>query len=214
MDIKMGIGIRIQQQRLIRGLSQEAMGDMLGVSRQSVSKWELGQTFPDIDKVVLLSQLWGISTDELLLEKPPTLLQPSNHILNWGLYLIVKNFSLSINFYEKFLNRRATILGHNRFAQFRFNGNCILSIMNEAHLDGHDYSSTGDYKFVLNLWTIDLTKEYERVKNLNIGPFTEISSHHPSYHFFNLVDPDYNLIEITGEYYEGGILPSSNGKEQ
>jgi len=210
MDVKTSIGIRIQRQRLIRGLSQEALGDVLGISRQSVSKWELGQTMPDIDKVVLLSQLWGVSTDELLLDNPPTLLEPSDHMLNWGLYLIVKNFGLSIRFYEKLLNRRATILGINRFAQFRFNGNCILSIMNVAHLDGHRYSPSGDYKFVLNLQTTDLFKQYERIKDLNIGPFTEISHGLPNYYFFNLVDPDYNLIEITGEYYEGGILPTDS----
>jgi len=209
MDIKMGIGNRIQQQRLMRGLSQEALAGILGISRQSVSKWELGQALPDLDKIVQLSQLWAISTDELLLDKPLTLLEPSDHILNWGLYLIVKDFHLSVNFYEKLLNRRATILGPNRFSQFRFNGNCILSIMNEAHLGNHDYRNSGDYKFVLNLWTTDLSKEYERIKRLSIGPFTEISSRHPNYYFFNLVDPDYNLIEITGEYYEGGILSST-----
>ena len=208
MDIKIAIGTRILQQRLMRGLSQEALASILGISRQSVSKWELGQAMPDIDKIVLLSQLWGIATDELLLDKPPTLLEPSNHILNWGLCLIVKNFPLSIQFYELLLNRRATILGPNRFSQFRFNGNCILSIMNEAHLGDHDYRGSGDYKFILNLWTMNLSKEYKRIKSLDIGPFTEISRHHPNYYFFNLVDPDYNLIEITGEYYEAGILSS------
>jgi len=206
MEIKTSIGMSIQRQRLMRGLSQEALGDMLGISRQSVSKWELGQTMPDIDKIVQLSQLWGISTDELLLNQPQTLLEPSHHILNWGLYLVVKNFPLSIHFYEQLLSRKATILGINRFAQFRFNGNCILSIMNEAHLEGHNYEISGDYKFVLNLSTIDLSKEYVRIQNLNIGPFTEISNRNPHYYFFNLIDPDYNVIEICGEYYEDGIL--------
>lgn len=208
MNIKVNIGSRIAKFRLMRGLSQEALGELLGVSRQSVSKWELGQAMPDLEKIVLLSELWHISTDELLLDKPPALLEPSDHILNWGLYLIVKSVSLSIHFYEQLLGRRATILGAGRFAQFRFNGNCILSIMNEAHLKDHHCHPPGNHKFVLNLWTTDLSKEYERIKHLNIGPFTEISSHHPSYYFFNLVDPDYNLIEITGEYYESGILPT------
>jgi len=209
MDIKMSIGASIQRQRLLRGLSQEVLGDMLGISRQSVSKWELGQTMPDIDKMVQLSRLWGISTDELLLNKPQTLLEPSDHILNWGLYLVVKNFPLSIHFYEQLLSRKATILGINRFAQFRFNGNCILSIMNEAHLERHSSGISGanDYKFVLNLSTTDLSKEYKRIQDLNIGPFTEISCRNPHYYFFNLIDPDYNLIEICGEYYEDGILP-------
>jgi len=206
MDIKLEVGMRIQKQRLMRGLTQEALGELLGVSRQSVSKWELGTAMPDIDKVVLLAQIWEIATDDLLLEKSPELLKPSDHMLNWGLYLIVKDFRLSIRFYEQLLNRRATILGDGRFAQFRFNGNCILSIMSQNHLGRVGEGEIYPHKFALNFSTTDLTKEYERVKNLKIGPFTEISSHHPSYYYFNLVDPDHNLIEITGEYYEGGIL--------
>jgi len=206
MDIKAEIGKRIQTQRLLRGLTQEALGELLGISRQSVSKWELGTALPDLDKVVLLAQLWDISTDDLLLEKTPTLLVPSDHMLDWGLYLIVQDFRLSINFYEQLLNRRATILGDGRFAQFRFNGNCILSIMSQNHLGRTGKMEPLPHKFALNLWTIDLTKEHARISSLNIGPFTEISSTHPSYYYFNLVDPDYNLIEITGEYYEGGIL--------
>jgi len=70
MDVKMSIGIRIQRERIRRGLSQETLAEMLGVSRQSVSKWEIGQTMPDIDKIILLSQKWEMSTDDLLIEQP------------------------------------------------------------------------------------------------------------------------------------------------
>ena len=206
MDLKESVGLRIQKQRVIHGLSQESLADLLGISRQSVSKWELGQTMPDLDKIILLSELWGISTDELLLEQVPKLLEPSKHILDWGLYLIVKDFQLSVQFYEKLLNRKATILGINRFAQFRFNGNCILSIMSESHLGGRKKEVSKDSKFVLNLSTTDISKEYERIGKLKIGPYTEIEHRNPYYYFFNLIDPDYNLIEISGEYYEGGIL--------
>lgn len=206
MSNRIKIGLRIQRQRLIHGLSQEGLAEALGVSRQSVSKWELGQAMPDVEKIIQLTRLWDITTDELLLEKPQALLQPSTHILNWGMYLIVKDFRLSIAFYEKLLNRRATILGHNRFAQFRFNGNCILSIMQEGHLENYQAPPPGSHKFALNLWTTDLAQESARIEKLNIGPFTEITCHHPTYYYFSLLDPDYNLIEITGEYYESGIL--------
>jgi len=209
MDIKTSIGRRIQQQRIIRGLSQEALGELLGISRQSVSKWELGQTLPDIDKVVQLCELGGIATDELLRNTPPALLEPSEHILNWGLYLIVKDFALSVRFYEQLLGRKATILGTGRFAQFRFNGNCILSIMNKSHLYNPSDKPPDVHKFVLNLWTTDLSREFERIQTLQIGPYTDISCQYANYYYFNLVDPDYNLIEITGEYYESGILSPS-----
>ena len=210
MDGKMKIGLRIQQQRLLHGHSQEALANLLDVSRQSVSKWELGKALPDIDKIIQLSQLWNISCDELLLDQTPDLLEPSEHILNWGMYLVVKDIRKSIRFYEKLLHRRATVLGPGRFAQFRFNGNCILSILNEAHQREINLGKAKDYKFVLNLWTTDLSKEFHRIKKLNIGPFTDIASAHPSYYYFTLVDPDYNLIEITGEYHEAGILPSDS----
>lgn len=210
MDEKMKIGLRIQQQRLLHGQSQEALANLLNVSRQSVSKWELGKTLPDIEKIIQLCQLWEISCDELLLEQPPALLEPSEHILNWGFYLVVRDIRQSIRFYEKLLNRRATVLAAGRFAQFRFNGNCILSILNEAHQREMNLEKAKDYKFVLNLWTTDLSKEFQRIKKLNIGPFTDITQTHPNYHYFTLVDPDYNLIEITGEYYEAGILSSDS----
>ncbi len=48
-----------------RGLSQEELGNQLGVSRQTVSKWELGQTTPEMAKLIELSRLFDISIDEL-----------------------------------------------------------------------------------------------------------------------------------------------------
>ncbi|MCL2522583.1 MAG: helix-turn-helix domain-containing protein [Erysipelotrichales bacterium] len=206
MDVKTRIGLKIYEQRVKRGISQEALADLLGVSRQTVSKWELAKAAPDIIKIVELSKLWNITTDELLLEKAPDLLMPSEHILNWGIYLIVNDVNKSILFYEKLLNRKSTIIGAGRFAQFKFNGNCILSIINKRHLKNYDLESAKHGKIVLNLWTTDLGKEFSRIKKINIGPFTEITSFHPTYHYFTLVDPDYNLIEITGEFFESGIL--------
>lgn len=48
------------------GWSQEDLAEKLGVTRQSVSKWEGAQSVPDMDKVVMMSRLFGISTDFLL----------------------------------------------------------------------------------------------------------------------------------------------------
>ena len=48
------------------GWSQEELAERLSVTRQSVSKWEGAQSFPDIGKIVQLSQLFGVSTDYLL----------------------------------------------------------------------------------------------------------------------------------------------------
>jgi len=90
-------------------------------------------------------------------------------------------------------------LSPNIFAQFFFDG-IYMSIMNETNLKDHDYTGSGDHKFVLNFWVNDLQTEYERVKSLNIGTVTEIIQVHSNYYFFNLYDPDNNVIEITGNY--------------
>ena len=48
------------------GRSQEELAEQLGVTRQSVSKWEGAQSVPDMDKVVQMSRLFGVTTDFLL----------------------------------------------------------------------------------------------------------------------------------------------------
>ena len=48
------------------GWSQEELAERLNVSRQSVSKWESAQSMPDIDKIVQMSSLFGVTTDYLL----------------------------------------------------------------------------------------------------------------------------------------------------
>ena len=49
-----------------KGLSQEELADMTEVSRQAVSKWERGEAVPDIDKLVKLSQIYGVSIDSIV----------------------------------------------------------------------------------------------------------------------------------------------------
>ena len=48
------------------GLSQEELGNKLDVARQTVSKWELGETTPEMDKLVKMSEIFNISLDELV----------------------------------------------------------------------------------------------------------------------------------------------------
>ena len=57
---------RINLLRKKMGLSQEELANKIGVSRQAVSKWESGQSMPDLDKIVALSDLFGVSTDYIL----------------------------------------------------------------------------------------------------------------------------------------------------
>lgn len=57
---------KILKLRKEQGLSQEAFSEKLGVSRQSVSKWESGVSVPDTEKILAISELFGVSTDYLL----------------------------------------------------------------------------------------------------------------------------------------------------
>ena len=57
---------KIIKLRKQRGWSQEQLAEMLNVSRQSVSKWEGGLSIPDLDKIIKMSSLFGVSTDYLL----------------------------------------------------------------------------------------------------------------------------------------------------
>ena len=48
------------------GLSQEELADKINVSRQTISKWEMNQSSPEMDKLVNLSEIFNISIDELV----------------------------------------------------------------------------------------------------------------------------------------------------
>lgn len=61
-----GFNEKIQSLRKEKGLSQEKLADIIGVSRQSVAKWESGKSYPEVDKLIELSYLFGISIDKLL----------------------------------------------------------------------------------------------------------------------------------------------------
>lgn len=52
-----------------KGLSQEELANRLNVSRQTISKWEVGDSTPDIEKLIAISDLFGISLDELVMDK-------------------------------------------------------------------------------------------------------------------------------------------------
>lgn len=78
----MTVSEKIYTLRTRLGLSQEELAEKLGVSRQSVSKWETGQSVPDLEKIIKLADLFGVSVDELVREEerpqPP---QPETQVV-------------------------------------------------------------------------------------------------------------------------------------
>lgn len=139
-----------------------------------------------------------------------------------SIYLIVNDFDRSVDFYEKLLEIPVTAKNKTRFAQFQFEGHNI-SLMN-GHYDAEHpevmvNQGYGDvvpddllqralapntHKFVLNFWHEDLRTEYQRVKNLHIAdsitPVCSVSSGGDPYYYFQLTDPDGNILEVTGAY--------------
>ena len=71
----MDVSEKILQLRKANGFTQEELAAKLNVSRQSVSKWESGQSVPEMEKLVALSEIFQVSTDHLL--KPSELDQLS-----------------------------------------------------------------------------------------------------------------------------------------
>ena len=57
---------RLLEIRKKQGLSQEELGAELQVSRQTISKWEAGQSYPDFQRLVMLSDYFGMTLDELV----------------------------------------------------------------------------------------------------------------------------------------------------
>ena len=65
----MKIGDKIAKLRTMAGISQEQLAERVEVSRQSISKWEMNQALPQIDKVLLLCEIFNVTADELLHDK-------------------------------------------------------------------------------------------------------------------------------------------------
>ena len=59
----MTIGEKIAKLRIERNITQEYLADVLNVSRQAVSRWEINKALPQIDKIIQLCELFNISTD-------------------------------------------------------------------------------------------------------------------------------------------------------
>ena len=56
-----------------KNLSQEDLGNELGVARQTISKWELGETTPEMDKLIKMSEIFEITLDDLIKDTEPNI---------------------------------------------------------------------------------------------------------------------------------------------
>lgn len=90
----MNMADRIQYLRKTKGLSQEELADKVGVSRQAVSKWESEQSIPDLDKIIIMSDFFGVTTDYILKGIEPVVdnEQMSKQFASKVLYLVSTAF--------------------------------------------------------------------------------------------------------------------------
>lgn len=86
---------KLYELRKQKGLSQEELAGRLNVSRQTISKWEVGESAPDMDNLVSISELFGVSLDELVLDKTSEKEQPSVQIVRSELYSDIKEHVLT-----------------------------------------------------------------------------------------------------------------------
>lgn len=88
----MTLGEKISDLRKRKGISQEKLAELLDVSRQAVTKWESGKGNPDTENLIRLSEIFGVSLDELCgkeAEKPKAKIHPGGHLLCLASILIV-----------------------------------------------------------------------------------------------------------------------------
>ena len=86
---------KLYELRKQKGLSQEELANRLNVSRQTVSKWEVGESSPDMEKLVAISELFDISLDELVLDKAVKKEEASEQVVKSELYCDIKEHVLT-----------------------------------------------------------------------------------------------------------------------
>lgn len=113
----MNIGEKIYNLRKKKNLSQEDLANILNVSRQTISKWETGESNPDIDKIVPLCNFFEISTDEFLkgrdivYERKLNKEKKKNKALTFSLCLIILGVMIILAMLLEDLDVNESIIG-------------------------------------------------------------------------------------------------------
>ena len=81
---------KLYKLRKQKGFSQEELANRLNVSRQTISKWEVGESTPDMENLVAISELFEISLDELVLDKVPEEADTSAQVVKSEFYSDIK----------------------------------------------------------------------------------------------------------------------------
>ena len=83
---------KLYELRKQKGFSQEELANRLNVSRQTISKWEVGESTPDMEKLVAISDLFGVSLDELVKGEKAEPEGASEQIVKSELYSLMRTW--------------------------------------------------------------------------------------------------------------------------
>ena len=86
---------KLYELRKQKGFSQEELANRLNVSRQTVSKWEVGESTPDMEKLVAISDLFEVSLDELIKDEKQKPDNSSEQIVKSEFYSDIKEYVLT-----------------------------------------------------------------------------------------------------------------------
>lgn len=133
----------IYKYRTRMGLSQAELAGRLDVSRQSVSKWESGSAMPELDKVVRMAELFGVTLDELVMgvkpagEKPSVVVKmPSRRTLIGAGILLVGVIFLMLSFFLGDQLRFGEIIGEMLSATVVLIGIAMVALRNAKLMAG------------------------------------------------------------------------------
>ena len=104
----MNLGEKLIKLRKDKNLSQEEVAEKLGVTRQTISKWETNESTPDLNKIVPICNLYDITTEELLTDKK-IVKKENNKVKNQSLKLIdsiISTIALLLYLSISFLTKR------------------------------------------------------------------------------------------------------------
>lgn len=124
---------KLTELRHSRGWSQEQLGERLGVTRQTVSKWELGSTTPELEKLAMMSDIFGVSTDELIKGEPQEASRPSEPSEPAEAIQDTKPLRSRLHFeYKSRRTVRGLPLVHINFGAGRYTAKGIFALGNKA----------------------------------------------------------------------------------
>ncbi|OJG35927.1 helix-turn-helix domain-containing protein [Enterococcus sp. DIV0788_1] len=126
---QMEVGERLKARRNELNLTQDQVAESLGITRQTMSNWENGRSYPDIERVIRLSELYALSLDELLKgdQKMVRHLQENtvvNHFLKLFIGMLLVNVALMVvlmlvqSMSETFLFMIFALIGLNTLSLF------------------------------------------------------------------------------------------------